>query len=250
LFEHRHGIGKRRIWLLDTPGFDDTHRCDSETLAELATWLTASYDHNKLLSGIIYLHQISESRIRGSQLRNLQMFKKLCGSRGLGNVVLATTFWGGVTPEEGETRERDLLTVKGFWGHLQAQGSRVMRHDNERESAEKIVAHLAEKHPSEKLPLRIQKEMHGGRKLRDTSAGKVVADKWKEEREKMERDLEHFRSQLALAKERSHIAEKALYEQGKKDVKMKIRESDNAREVLKQTKTELQERRFPRCHIL
>jgi hypothetical protein len=250
LFEHRHQLGGRRIWLLDTPGFDDTNRSDSETLAELATWLGASYDHNKLLSGIIFLHQISESRLRGSQLRNLRMFKSLCGERGLGNVVLATTFWSGVTPEEGQRRERDLVQTESFWGHLRSQGSQIMRHDNGIESAEKIIGHLAAKHPDQKRALRIQREMRDGRRLKDTSAGRIVADKWKDQREEMMRNLKHFQKELERVTERSERAEKALYEREKWELERKLQESDEAKELLKQTKTQLQERKFPGCIIL
>ncbi len=41
----------RTIHLIDTPGFDDTHRSDSEVLRDLAFYLTSSYDNGFRLTG-------------------------------------------------------------------------------------------------------------------------------------------------------------------------------------------------------
>ena len=43
------------VFLVDTPGFDDTDRSDTEVLREIASWLTASYSNSIKLHGIIYL---------------------------------------------------------------------------------------------------------------------------------------------------------------------------------------------------
>ena len=119
------------IYLIDTPGFDDTNRSDSEVLREIASWLTASYAAKVRLSGIIYLHRISDVRMQGSAKRNLFMFKKLCGPDSLGNVILATTMWDRVSEAEGLARETELTSTDDFWGWMVSQGSKVYRHSRQ-----------------------------------------------------------------------------------------------------------------------
>jgi len=46
----------QKIYWVDTPGFDDTYRSDTEVLREIASWLTDSYAKNVKLNGIIYIH--------------------------------------------------------------------------------------------------------------------------------------------------------------------------------------------------
>ena len=119
------------IYLIDTPGFDDTNRSDSEVLREIASWLTASYAAKIRLSGIIYLHRISDVRMQGSAKRNLFMFKKLCGPNALNNVILATTMWDRVCEAEGLARETELTSTDDFWGWMLSQGSKVHRHSGQ-----------------------------------------------------------------------------------------------------------------------
>lgn len=106
------------LYLVDTPGFDDTNRSDTEVLRELATWLTDSYTAHIKLSGIIYLHRISDVRMQGSAKKNLFMFKKLCGNDALKNVILATTMWDRVSQSEGDARELELTSTMDFWGWM------------------------------------------------------------------------------------------------------------------------------------
>lgn len=68
-----------------------------------------------LLSGIIYLHRISDIRMSGSSTKSLRMFRKLCGTENMSKVSLVTTMWDKVTPEEGARRERQLDGPDGFW---------------------------------------------------------------------------------------------------------------------------------------
>lgn len=89
-----------RVWLLDTPGFDDTTRLDSVVVKDIAYWLTGAYTKKVQLAGILYLHRITNVRMQSSALRNLRLFNELCGSNNLKSVVLATTHW---THQEGKS---------------------------------------------------------------------------------------------------------------------------------------------------
>jgi hypothetical protein len=183
------------VWLVDTPGFDDTYKQDSEILAEIAVWLTESYKQNRLLTGIIYLHRISDTRITGAAMKNLQMFKKLCRDDGLSKVILGTTFWEKVRPEKGSRNGEQLQSKPDFWGYLIAKGSKVFRHNNRQQSAEAIVRHLIERDDSrDKKVLAIQKEIVEDRmSLERTAAGIAMADEISKARREFELQLENFK---------------------------------------------------------
>ncbi|PWW73564.1 hypothetical protein C7212DRAFT_217455, partial [Tuber magnatum] len=66
-----------RVSLVDTPGFENAIRSDTENLREVASWTSVTYGEKRLLSGIIYLiylHPITHSHMEGSALKNLRMF--------------------------------------------------------------------------------------------------------------------------------------------------------------------------------
>ncbi|KAI5801665.1 hypothetical protein DFH27DRAFT_465989, partial [Peziza echinospora] len=80
-----------KVVLIDTPGFNDTGRSEAGILKELTTWLQVAYMRKIKLSGIIYFHKITETRMEGSALRNLKVFQTRCGDQSLKNVILITT---------------------------------------------------------------------------------------------------------------------------------------------------------------
>ncbi|CAD0097587.1 unnamed protein product [Aureobasidium mustum] len=67
-FEGRH------VTLVDTPGFADTSISDTDVLKMIAGFMASSYQLGILLSGIIYLHAITHTRVKGPSLRNIHMF--------------------------------------------------------------------------------------------------------------------------------------------------------------------------------
>ncbi|KAI3579190.1 hypothetical protein IWW34DRAFT_621660 [Fusarium oxysporum f. sp. albedinis] len=144
------------IYLLDTPGFDDTNRSDTEVLKEIALCLTKTYEDNIKLSGILYLHRITDRRMGGSAKKNLMMFRKLCGEESLMNVILVTTMWEDEYAAIGERREQELIATGGFWGALVEEGAQINRHNNTRSSAMPLLRTIAK---SDRVTISIQKEM-------------------------------------------------------------------------------------------
>ncbi|KAG8942194.1 hypothetical protein FRC03_003535, partial [Tulasnella sp. 419] len=82
-----------RIFLIDTPGFDDTHNSDTAILKTIAGWLELAHRGGKRLNGLLYLHRITDIRVSGMSHRNMKLFNKLCGKESMKNVVLCTTMW-------------------------------------------------------------------------------------------------------------------------------------------------------------
>jgi hypothetical protein len=161
--------------LIDTPGFDDTDLDDEEVFTSLAEWLEKSYRKGQRLSGMLYLHRIIDNREKGSDMRNLRMFKKLCGEENFGNVILGITWWDKEDPEVAASREKILAETPQFWGDMIAKGSKIRRIPHEDAKAcTKILLELAGKDPT---TLRIQDEMVEQEKsARDTSAASEMED--------------------------------------------------------------------------
>lgn len=137
----------QRVFLLDTPGFDDTNRSDTDVLKTISGDLARMYSKDIKLSGIIYLHRITDVRFSGSAQKNLSVFKKLCGDDFYPNVVLATTIWEnlsnpGLSTTVGDRRENELLETSEWWGLMIRRGSKTFRHSDDKRSALKIVDYL------------------------------------------------------------------------------------------------------------
>ncbi|KAG8220474.1 hypothetical protein J3R82DRAFT_3169 [Butyriboletus roseoflavus] len=85
--------------------------------------LKVVYNNDKLLSGILYLHRITDNRVAGTPLKNLRVFRKLCGKDALEKVYLTTTMWDEVEPTVGERRLDDLSS--DYWKAMVSQGAHI-----------------------------------------------------------------------------------------------------------------------------
>ncbi|KAG1878861.1 P-loop containing nucleoside triphosphate hydrolase protein [Suillus subluteus] len=172
------GDPSRRVVLVDTPGSDDTYISDEEVLRRIASWLASSYGQDMKLTGILYLHDITQSRMSGTMLRDLDVFRKMCGEDAEKNVILVTTKWANltrITPNVGKEREQELTSV--FWKEMMAHGSTTTPFDRSR-PWDVMRPILANKTVVDAL--QIQKELvDWGRKLPETDAGKALASKVK-----------------------------------------------------------------------
>ncbi|GJE89960.1 GTP-binding protein [Phanerochaete sordida] len=157
------------ITLVDTPGFDDTTVSDTDILKMIAVYLSSTYETGRKLSGIIYMHRISDFRVGGVSRRNFSMFRKLCGDETLRNVALVTNMWSEVTPERGAARERELRTDPLLFAPVINGGATLLRHDGTLAGAQAVLAHVAQNTPR---TLAIQRELVDEHKdIADTAAG-------------------------------------------------------------------------------
>ncbi|KAL4066504.1 P-loop containing nucleoside triphosphate hydrolase protein, partial [Scleroderma citrinum] len=86
-----HPDGERNIVFVDTPGFDDTFVSDTQILRNIAEWLKSTYKQKVLLSSLLYFHRVSDNRVAGTPLRNLNMFNELRGRDNFKNIVFVIT---------------------------------------------------------------------------------------------------------------------------------------------------------------
>jgi hypothetical protein len=234
------------IYLVDTPGFDDTDRSDTEVLREIASWLTASYSNSIKLHGIIYLHRITDPRMQGSGMRNLHMFKRLCGDKNLSNVIMATCQWERVLEADGAEREKQLRETPHFWGYMVDRGSQMHRHYNTRESALRLIDSLVGGTASRpKIVLDIQTQMvDEGKDLASTGAGQAVDDAISKERQKFAKEIAESQADIreALASRDRETA--SVLEQHQKEMNERVRKLDNEHAALQVSLERLQEERF------
>jgi hypothetical protein len=178
VYRCRNIIPHTNIYLVDTPGFDDTSCKDTDVLKEIAIWFTTTYKNEIRLSGILYLHRISDIRISVCAKKNLSMFKKLCGPEGIKRVIFLTTFWEKVDATVGDRREAALQNTDGFWGYFVERGARVQRHWNTNDSAMAAIQNFIPSdtaNPPEEIELAIQVEMVDSHKdLSQTSVGREL----------------------------------------------------------------------------
>ncbi|KAA8913674.1 P-loop containing nucleoside triphosphate hydrolase protein [Sphaerosporella brunnea] len=168
----------RKITLVDTPGFNDTDRSATQVLKDIfyifniVAWTAASYRVGQLLSGIIYLHRITDIRMDGSALKYLWLFRSLCGESALRNVLLTTTQWSNVDPIKGEERERELKTKGKFWKPPLDRGATLSRFYGDQQSGLELIHKLMGREPK---ALDIQEQIvDQNMPLIGTSAGQAL----------------------------------------------------------------------------
>ncbi|KAH8690417.1 P-loop containing nucleoside triphosphate hydrolase protein [Phaeosphaeriaceae sp. PMI808] len=165
-------IGNNKVMLMDTPGFDDTTRPDSEILSEIARNLSAQYELGIELKGVVYIHRITDNRYTRSSVKTFEVFKKIVGTGALNNVLLVTSRWKEVDPATGADRERQLK--EKFWAFMLGHGSNISRFHGDRSSAVSLVSQLLCR---DTVVLQLQKELvDEGKQLDNTVAGAYVSD--------------------------------------------------------------------------
>lgn len=208
------------VILIDTPGFDDTHNSDTNTLRLIANFLEISYQQKQLLSGIIYFHRIADNRVGGVTAKNMRMFRSLCGDDALKNVVLCTTMWDLVARSHAEQREAEL---KGdFWKDMVACGSSVVRHDNTPASGLAVVRPMLGR---QGVAVQLQRELASGVQLQDTASGGQLNRELRQLQELHRLEMAALKEEMELAsgaklrqienelKEESNLLKKAQEEQ-------------------------------------
>ncbi|KAF2690593.1 hypothetical protein K458DRAFT_473787 [Lentithecium fluviatile CBS 122367] len=213
--------GRKRIYLADTPGFDDSLRTDSEILRLVAAWLNQAHKSHIKLTGIVYLHRILDVKVGGSGVKNLRMFKRLCGDDGLKSVCLVTTMWETTSKEIAETRESELQNKAVFWKPMIDQGSKVFRQDSGQTSGLKILKYLIDR--KQPVTLDIQREMvDQNLQLGQTGAGAEVASEVEKAKQYYDKRLKELQDELAEALSKQDHDRKEEIEEAKAEFESRI----------------------------
>ncbi|XP_014551796.1 hypothetical protein COCVIDRAFT_111963 [Bipolaris victoriae FI3] len=171
---HTTVVQGRTVHLLDTPGFNDSRQSDGKVLQELAYWLTAAYERDIRLSGIIYLHCITNNRLPGTAVRALDAFKKMCGTEAFKGVILATTMWDMVSVKDlAKAEKRHEEFYEKVRHDIIEHGGKLVRLSAVEIDAVKILRHIVQK--NRRLTLRFQRQLVDENLLiYETEAGQVL----------------------------------------------------------------------------
>lgn len=193
----------RTIHLIDTPGFDDNLRDDATILQELAFWLLQAHRTGFKLSGLVYLHRITDSRLQGSGLRSLEVLKAMCGHHCYHSIVMVTTRWDEVNGSVGCDHQAELVNNTAFWGDIIASGGRVMPLLWSNASALAIIDHILAN--PRRLTLNIQLELASGNtSLYDTTAGRIVYEEYRKLELQWDKEIQDLQIELAEAVREHH----------------------------------------------
>jgi hypothetical protein len=226
------------VYLIDTPGFDDTNRSNSDVLKTIAHYFSVSYAAGRFIDGLVYLHRISDNRMTGTAKQNINMFKEFVGGDNLSAITVATTMWKEGEMEDGLHREQELLEQPTYFGEIIDGGGRMLRHgpfkdddddDDERMSALSIVSHVLKKARTRDghLVLQIQRELIDERKpLGETRAGIVLSAQVQAAREGYERDLRELQDDWRAQLEKRDSEVRQNYEEVERELKAKVAEKD------------------------
>jgi len=169
----------RDIEILDTPGFDDTEKSDTETLQTILAWLKVSDKKDTLLSGIIYLHRITDDRMTGTMMTNLKIVKELCGEQAAKNITLVSTRWEEArTPQQKAkfvTRENEELKGR-YWQLLLSLGAKTATYDGTERAGMDIIRTILQKNAP--LETKAQEELRDPKaSINSVGAARVIREK-------------------------------------------------------------------------
>ncbi|KAF8133163.1 hypothetical protein K438DRAFT_1998216 [Mycena galopus ATCC 62051] len=167
----------RQVVLLDTPGFDHSHKSDVEVLRNIALELETKYRQGIKLHEIIYLYRISDVRVSNAAEQDFLGLRRLCGNKSDRNIVILTNMWDRVNAEIGRRGAGDLQFLDDLFTPALEEGARLMHHtDGTVDLVHTIVRSMI------RNALAIQEELvDKDMDIDQTSVGKEV-DRWMAER--------------------------------------------------------------------
>ena len=228
---HSMRIKNRPVYLVDTPGYNDTYRSDFEIFSEIAFILSQIYRRGMNIAGILYLHRISDNRVSGSSLRNFKLLETMCGLDAAPRMRLVTTMWDTIKGEgrEATLRESQLLNTSEFWGRFAERGSQVKRWQGDEWSALSIVDELISSGDTEGYPpLLIQRELvDEGKPLKETTAGVELMSEYTRAENELSREIRSLQSDRSVAQYDAMAGLSELVKEIRemKDAQKKLRES-------------------------
>ncbi|KAL0635295.1 hypothetical protein Q9L58_005783 [Maublancomyces gigas] len=227
-------IDNKMILLLDTPGFDDSEQTNLDILKEIVSnlYVFALRPTEVEVRGLIFLHDITETRLSGSQRMTWQILKAICGEGSMKNVLVGTTQWsseGDRRFQNEEKRERELHGK--HWNGIH-KSSRVVYGD--KENALQIIRDLLVKPP---VLLLVQAEMiNPPHTVEATTAGRAAMPAAFVEMERLRKEItdQQRGSEEAIRQtEETHRKEKDSQMRGQEEERIKQVEAAQRREVEK-----------------
>ncbi|CAE6452183.1 unnamed protein product [Rhizoctonia solani] len=225
-------VDGKPVIIIDCPGFDDTYLSETEILKSLASFLTVAYSHNFKITGLLYLHKITDTRVGGTSIRHMNMFKELCGTESLKNVVYVMNMWSNPPTEDEIMREDELRYSDEFFGMPLAEGAQMARHNNTQASAHDIVRKLLPRPPT--VPKISRELVDEGLKLEETGAGTALGHGLEDELRKLNEEIRRLREDHAQATRENNERFKRTLEAQERKAQEKHQQLEQEIESLKE----------------
>ncbi|KAF8883769.1 hypothetical protein CPB84DRAFT_183518 [Gymnopilus junonius] len=135
----------RQLVILDTPGFNNSNTAlaDLIILQRIEQWLSLSYSSGIERLGVIYLHDITQSRVTSETLLLFRGLRALCRKPGFKTaVLLGTAKWPGEDGDVAKAHSREDQLENKFWKEMIGLGAGTGQFKNTKESACEIVQQL------------------------------------------------------------------------------------------------------------
>jgi len=232
--------------LVDTPGFDDDNLSDSDILKLLVDWLASTYRSGKKLNGILYLHRITDARMRGSSLRNFKVFKELIGDEFQENVTLGTTCWSLVPFQTAVDRETELKSSTSFWKALISKGARLERIPENATEAKDLIYQIANHDP---IILQTQRDIVDlGMNFSNLQVAKLVNNEFDELQKRQQAEMQRLKEQEAaeVARRERERQEELRQTRERNERMIRIREYQNNQLSCKRVKPS---GNCDKCHV-
>ncbi|RPB08895.1 hypothetical protein P167DRAFT_473448, partial [Morchella conica CCBAS932] len=175
------------VLLLDTPGFDDSALDNLAILTDIVSnlYIWALQDKEIHTHGVVFLHDISETRFGGSQQKTLQLLKSMCGPEAMGNVIIGTTMWSDNGTKRQAQVKREGEFLQKHWGGI-LKTIRVP--DGDEDVAKSIIGDLLARPPTKLL---VQTELLiPPHTCEATTVGRIAIPEGKREAERLAKEME------------------------------------------------------------
>ncbi|KAH7381558.1 P-loop containing nucleoside triphosphate hydrolase protein [Pyrenochaeta sp. MPI-SDFR-AT-0127] len=225
-----HHIPHTNVWLMDTPGFDDTFRNDGEILKEINDCLSEFFHKDAKITGVLYVHAITEPRMRGSALKNLRMFREVVGPDNMRHCYLVTTKWSKQPGSVSEDREIELQSNKDFWKPLIDRGAKMVRFSDSKQSALEIIKPLAHC-PQFLFKLTVEFNLEN-KKLDETTSGKMANEELEKAKAAFRKELDDLREDQRMALEMKDKEMLDMIETEKAKLQTEIENMKHGQELL------------------
>jgi len=190
-------------------------------------------EHKFWVTGVLFMHRITDNTFLGTADRVSTMLKNLCGDAAMNHLILCTTMWDRVPEEEGYERF-DELCETGPWKEMISKGAGTAMisnlSPNARAAAEKVVTQLIKN--AEPVELAIQDEMVNQKlSVAGTSAGQVFNEHLQEVQAELERELKEMHDRLREESEANAARAHAKIRAREEDIaRLDIQADEQARE--------------------
>jgi hypothetical protein len=185
------------------------------------------------IRGVIFLHDISETRMSSSQKKTWEILRAFCGPSCMSSVIVGTTMWS----DEGSKKfkneeEREKAFSKRVWIET---GGNVRLADDDRDAAGQIVTDLLAKPPS---LLQVQLELlRPPHTAEETTVGRIAMPEGRAERDRLQKQLEEQTREL---REEASRHKEAL-EREREEIRRRLDEANHNKEERQRLEDKYQE---------